>query len=252
MAARFQGRVALVTGAARGMGRACAQAFAREGARVAALDLDEAGLDALAREVAGDGGVARAFACDVTEAGRVRRTVDAVVAAFGGVDVLVNNAGVLRTTTPAERIDEAEWDLVTAANLRGPFLVSKAVLPLLRARGRGRIVNLSSSAGRSTSELGGAHYTASKAGLLGLTRHLAREYGPHNITVNAVCPGLVDTPMIHEHADEARLAYWRGQIPAGRFATPAEAAELVLFLASDAAAYINGASIDLNGGSLLL
>jgi NAD(P)-dependent dehydrogenase (short-subunit alcohol dehydrogenase family) len=137
-------------------------------------------------------------------------------------------------------------------NVKGVFLFSRAVLPIMREKGYGKIINISSSAGRSTSELGGAHYTASKAAVLGLTRHTAREYGPYGINVNSVCPGLVDTPMIREEASPEKLDHWLKQIPLGRFADPREEADLVLFLASDEAKYITGATIDFNGGSLLI
>jgi NAD(P)-dependent dehydrogenase (short-subunit alcohol dehydrogenase family) len=137
-------------------------------------------------------------------------------------------------------------------NVKGVFLFSRAVLPIMREKGYGKIINISSSAGRSTSELGGAHYTASKAAVLGLTRHTAREYGPYGINVNSVCPGLVDTPMIREEASPEKLDHWLKQIPLGRFADPREEADLVLFLASDEAKYITGATVDFNGGSLLI
>ncbi|MBW2617812.1 MAG: SDR family oxidoreductase, partial [Deltaproteobacteria bacterium] len=165
---------------------------------------------------------------------------------------LVNNAGLLKSTTPLEEITEEEWDLIIGVNLKGMFLFSRAVLPIMRAKGYGKIVNVSSSAGRSTSELGGAHYTVSKTGVLGLTRHTAREYGAYGVNVNSVCPGLVETPMIREEASQERLDHWVGQIPLGRFADPSEEADLVLFLASDQAKYITGATIDFNGGSLLM
>jgi 3-oxoacyl-[acyl-carrier protein] reductase len=175
-----------------------------------------------------------------------------VVKEFGTLDILVNNAGVLRVTAPVEDISEEEWDLIINVNLKGVFLFSRAVLPIMRAKRYGKIVNISSSAGRSTSELGGAHYTVSKAGVLGLTRHTAREYGRYGINVNSICPGLVETPMIREKASQDRLDHWLAQIPLGRFAEPREEADLVLFLASDEAAYITGATIDFNGGSLLI
>jgi NAD(P)-dependent dehydrogenase (short-subunit alcohol dehydrogenase family) len=249
---RFQDRVAVITGAARGMGHACSFALAAEGARVALVDLEQKAVQAAAARIAESGGRAMARACNVARGSEVARTIDAIVAEFGTVDILVNNAGVLRTATPAETIAEEEWDLVLDVNLKGAFLCCKAVLPIMRGKGYGRIVNISSSAGRSTSELGGAHYTVSKTGMLGLTRHIAREYGRHGITINSVCPGLVDTPMIHEQADREQLAAWLSRIPLGRFAKPEEEAELVLFLASDQAGYITGAAIDFNGGSLLL
>jgi len=252
MQGRFVDKVVIITGASRGMGRACALAFAREGAKVVAVDLAVKTLEHLKKEIEDEGGETIAIVCDVTSSDEVRQAVDHSVKKFSTLDVLVNNAGVLRTTIPLEEIPEEEWDLLLNVNLKGVFLFSRAVLPIMRAKGYGKIVNISSSAGRSTSELGGAHYTASKAGVLGLTRHTAREYGHYGINVNSICPGLVETPMIREQASQKRLDEWLMQIPLGRFAEPAEEADLVLFLASDQARYITGAAIDFNGGSLLI
>lgn len=249
---RFEGKVAIVTGAGRGMGLNCAFSFAAEGAAVASVDVMDEGIQEAVNEIKIGGGKALAVVCDVSKPGDVRRAVNRVVEEFGTVDILVNNAGVLRTTTPLEEIPEEEWDLVLNVNLKGVFLFSAAVLPIMKEKRYGKIINISSSAGRSTSEIGGAHYTASKAGVLGLTRHTAREYGAYGINVNSVCPGIVETPMIREQASQERLDHWLAQIPLGRFATPAEEADLVLFLASDQARYITGATIDFNGGSLLL
>ena len=252
MQGRFTDKVVVITGASRGIGRACALAFAREGAKVAAVDLAAQTLEQLKKEIQDDGAEAMGIVCDVAKADEVRQAVDQVMAKFVTIDVLVNNAGVLRTTTPLEKITEDEWDLLMNVNLKGFFLFSRFVLPIMREKKYGKIVNMASSAGRSTSELGGAHYTASKAAVLGLTRHTAREYGPYGINVNSICPGLVETPMIREEATQKRLDHWLGQIPLGRFADPTEAADLVLFLASDQARYITGATIDFNGGSLLI
>jgi NAD(P)-dependent dehydrogenase (short-subunit alcohol dehydrogenase family) len=167
------------------------------------------------------------------------------------VDILVNNAGGLRSTAVAA-ITPAEWDLVLDVNLKGTFLCAQAVFAAMVSRGGGRIVNMASMAGRATSTLGGAHYTAAKAGVLGLSRHLAREWAAVGITVNAVCPGIVDTPMVHGAVDAERLAQVRDSIPLGRLADPGEIASLVCFLASAEAAYITGASVDIHGGELII
>ena len=233
------------------MGKECALSFAREGARVVVLDHDESALRATAREIENVTEHSQAVKCDVSRADDVAHAIDVVLDEFDTIDILVNNAGVLRTTSPLESVPEDEWDLVLDVNLKGMFLLSKAVLPVMRAKQYGKIVNISSSAGRSTSELGGVHYTVSKAGVLGLTRHTAREYGSHGINVNAICPGLVDTPMTRKLLDETE-EHWLAQIPLGRFAEASEEAALVLFLASDDAQYITGATIDFNGGSLLI
>jgi len=252
MQGRFVGKIVIITGAARGIGRTCALAFAREGAKVVAVDLAAQTLEQIKTEIQDEDTEAMGIVCDVAKADEVWKAVDQVIARFDTIDVLVNNAGVLRTTTPLEKITEEEWDLLMNVNLKGFFLFLRSVLPIMREKKYGKIVNMASSAGRSTSELGGAHYTASKAAVLGLTRYTAREYGPYGINVNSICPGLVETPMIREEATQKRLDHWLEQIPLGRFADPVEAADLVLFLASDQARYITGATIDFNGGSLLI
>jgi NAD(P)-dependent dehydrogenase (short-subunit alcohol dehydrogenase family) len=251
-AGRFSGKVVVVTGAARGIGSACSEAFSAEGGIVVLVDRRKEQLGDLRRKISRNKGIAKALSCDVSNPAEVSRAVTEIVTEFGSVDILVNNAGVLKTTTPLEKIDDEEWDLLMNVNVKGMYLFSKHLLPVMREKQWGSIINISSSAGRSTSELGGAHYTASKAAVLGLTRHMAREYGQHGITVNAICPGLVETPMIREQAPVEKLEFWLMQIPVGRFAEPGEVAHLVLFLASAEARYINGATIDFNGGSLLL
>jgi 3-oxoacyl-[acyl-carrier protein] reductase len=250
-AGRFAQRTAIVTGAGQGIGRAVALRLAREGAHVVAADLNAAQARATAATIEAEGLQARDVVVDVTDPAEVQRMTASAVQFYGGVDILVNNAGVLRPTAVPD-ISSEEWDLVLNVNLKGVFLCAQAVFASMIARGGGRIVNMASMAGRATSTLGGAHYTAAKAGVLGLSRHLAREWAPHKINVNAVCPGIVDTPMVRESVDAERMARVLAAIPFGRLADPDEIAGLVCFLASDEAAYITGASVDIHGGEMII
>jgi len=261
-AARFVERVAVVTGGASGIGRATALRLAAEGARVAVVDRDGGGAEIVATAIAAAGGVAEPFRCDVGRSDDVAAVADVVARALGPVDVLANVAGVGDTAglEGIEALDDARWHLVLGVNLSGPFYWCRAVLPGMAARGRGAIVNVSSLAGRSKSVNGGLAYTASKAGLLGLTRHLAFDYGPRGVRVNAICPGGVDTPMLRAgaasqarspeeasaRAERARAYAWL--MPIKRLSTPDEQAAAIAFLASDDASYVNGVSLDVNGG----
>ena len=176
-----------------------------------------------------------------------RRTLER----FGRIDILVNNAALpLSTRFPDLTADE--WRRAIEVNLTAPFLMTKSVLPAMRAQHYGRIINISSSAGRMVSTLGGAHYTASKAGLLGLTRAAAKELGKFGITVNAVCPGLIDTELTRENASRERLEEYAQGYPVPRLGTAVEVADLICFAASEAAGYITGASFDINGGDLMM
>ncbi|NKB67479.1 MAG: SDR family oxidoreductase [Candidatus Latescibacteria bacterium] len=244
------GRVALVTGAAGGMGLAIAQALGQRGAAVALTDIDAAGVDSAAQGLAGEGLRVMAAAADVTDQEQVTGLVAAVEGALGTVDILVNCAGLLYSSR-IDQISKAEWDQVLNVNLNGTFLCSQAVLAGMRAKGWGRIVNIASSAGRSVSTLGGAHYTAAKAGVLGFTRALAKEVAPWGISVNAVCPGLVDTPMARNNCTPQHLDEYAQSFPARRLGTAQEVARLVVFLAAEGS-YIDGAAIDINGGDLML
>jgi NAD(P)-dependent dehydrogenase (short-subunit alcohol dehydrogenase family) len=254
----FEGKTALVTGAGQGMGKAVAVKLFTGGANIIVSDINRSAIEAVVRELEEIASVSRgacgrvvAVAVDVRRPDEVNAFVQTAVDTFGTADILINNAGVLRPTA-VEDITEDEWDLLMDVNAKGVFLCMQAVLPHMRKNNYGRIVNMSSSAGRSTSTLGGIHYTASKAAVLGLTRHCAREYGAHGITANAVCPGLIDTEMVQKEVSPERLQRYLGSFPIHRLGTPEEVADMVVFLASDRAAYITGATVDINGGDLMM
>ena len=249
---RLEGKVALVTGAGRGMGRAVALTLAAREATVIINDLEVSRIQAVVEEIRQTGGECRGRVADVSEEEQVQAMVEGIVRDFKTVDILVNNAGILRATQPLETIPTSEWDLVMAVNVRGVFLCAKYVLPLMKAQRGGKIVNVSSVAGRSTSTFGGVHYTASKAAVLGLTRHMAREAAPYNINVNAVAPGSMDTEMVREVATPEQIASDVASIPLGRLGTLQDEANLVAFLVSEEASYITGATVDINGGCLML
>ena len=249
---RFDGKVAIVTGAGRGMGRAVALLLAREGAKVAVNDINGPSAKAVAEEIRLFGAEAIDVPGDVSSAEDVSRAVEETISRFGRIDILVNNAGISSTTRPLETIGDDEWSKVMDVNLKGVFLFMRAVLPHMKKQKGGKIVNVSSSAGRSVSTFCGAHYTASKAGVLGLSRHAALEAAPFNVNVNAVAPGTIDTPMLREDASEERIAEEARNIPLGRLGTEEDEANLVAFLVSEEASFITGATIDINGGDLII
>lgn len=250
MKSELTGRTAIVTGAARGIGRSIAEVLARHGATVVVADLQQHRADEAARSISATGGRAVGFGVDVTDGQRVNDMVEFAESLPGTLDVLVNNAGTTSTAT-VENTQEADWRRVLDVNLTGPFLCAKAVLPGMRNRAHGRIINVASIAAKRISFNSGAGYTASKAGLLGFTRHLAYEAAPYGITVNAVCPGPVATPMIENITDRASLDDRLRNLPAGRFPTAQDQAHAVLFLISDEADMIFGQALDVDGGSLL-
>jgi 3-oxoacyl-[acyl-carrier protein] reductase len=244
-AGSLEGRVALVTGGARGIGRAIALRLAQAGAKVAIVDLTDSGADA-AREVEEATGRATTFfKADVSLEADAKAAVAAIEQALGPIDILVNNAGITRDNILL-LLDERDWDAVLAVNLKGAFLMSKAVMRGMIKRRRGSIVSISSVVGRR-GNAGQANYSAAKAGLIGFTKSLAREVASRNVRVNAVAPGYIETEMTAALPDVARKALIE-QIPLGRIGTPETVAEAVAFLAGDTASFITGAVIAVDGG----
>jgi len=243
--ARLDGQVALVTGGARGIGRAIALRLAQEGAKVAVVDLADTG-SATAQEIAEATGTATTFyRADISKEEEAKAAVVAVEQALGPVDILVNNAGITRDGLVLT-MDEADWDAVLAVNLKGAFLMSKAVLRGMIRRRRGSIISISSVVARR-GNAGQVNYSAAKAGLIGLTKSLAREVASRNVRVNAVAPGYIETEMTAALDQKARDALI-SQIPLGSIGTPAQVADAVVFLAGDSASYITGAVLAVDGG----
>jgi 3-oxoacyl-[acyl-carrier protein] reductase len=244
----LEGRVAVVTGAGRGIGAATARMLARAGAHVVLLDRDAAGVTHTAEQIALEGGEALPFTNDITDAFAVERTFDAVVEESGRLDVLVNNAGVLKEG-PLEDLTDEDFQETLDVNLRGALVCARAAVPHMIARGRGRILSAASSSTRLGSQ-GLTAYSAAKAGIIGMTRTWARELGPKGITANVVAPGLIDCETVRT-VPPAELDATLARIPARRLGTPEEVAAVYLFLASDLASFINGAVVGVDGGLLL-
>ncbi|SMX51123.1 SDR family NAD(P)-dependent oxidoreductase [Actibacterium lipolyticum] len=247
----LEGKTAIITGAAspRGLGKATAMLFAQHGARVAILDLDVDEAAEAAADLPGEGHVSRV--CDVTDKAACEAVAADLINALGAVDILVNNAGI---TQPLKLMDIApeNYDAVLDVNLRGTLYMSQALIPHLRSRGQGSIVNMSSvSAQRGGGIFGGPHYSAAKAGILGLTKAMARELAPDGVRSNAICPGFIATDITAgKLTDEMRAQVLEG-IPMGRAGTADDVAGCCLFLASDLSAYVTGSEVDVNGGSLI-
>ncbi len=238
-------RRAIVTGGGQGIGRAIASALLSRGAEVAIVDRDAALLTATATEL----GV-RGLVADVADLQATRATLGQLIADWGRVDILVNNAAVL-STLPFHALDEVEWDRVMAVNVRGAYGMCRAVVGPMVAQGHGRIINIASVAGKRGGGLfGSAAYATSKAALIGLTKALARELAPHRVTVNAVCPGPVQSAMTAGMADE-RKARALSSVPLGRFAQPEEIAAAVVYLSSDEASFVTGDIVDVDGGIMM-
>ncbi|MHC4389414.1 MAG: SDR family NAD(P)-dependent oxidoreductase [Planctomycetota bacterium] len=248
----FNDRAVLVTGAASGIGEATARRFAEHGADVVLIDLNIDSAKQIAGELKALNNRSFAIQADVTRADEVRAAVKACITHLGKVDILANVAGGFPQRRLVIEMSEEEWDEILDLNLKSVFLFSKAVLPNLIKRRSGRIINISSVAGRSPLHLTAAHYAASKAGILGFTRHLAKEVASYNITVNAIVPGLTLSPRIRRLYNEAYRQEVTKTIPLGRFAEPEDIADAILFLASDAARYITGVTLDVTGGRLMV
>lgn len=247
-------RCAIVTGAGGGIGAAVVVELISRGARVLATDIDGQALERFQED---HGDLSKSFRCsvaDVADAQEWERMAEEARSAFGPIGVLVNNAAISPkregAKVPAHEMSHDEWDAVLAVNLTGPFIGTQTVYPDMREVGWGRIVNIASQAARTGARVAGVHYGATKAGILGLTRTLAHEFGPHGITVNAVAPGRILTPMAAGVPDEINQQ-WISKIPVGRLGQPEDTASVVGFLASEEASFVTGATIDANGGSFM-
>ncbi len=243
----LQGKVALVTGAARGIGRAIAISLAKDGADIVLNDIDEEALKKTAEEIKALGRKVLPVKADVSKWDEVKKMVDEAIKYFGHIDILVNNAGIVGPFKPVHEISESEWDKVLAVNLKGAFLVIKAVVPHMIKQKYGKIINISSVAGvEGNAKM--APYCASKAGLIGLTKSLAEELAPYGIRVNAICPALVEKTALTEGMPPEQRKFLAQKIPLGRLCKLEEVADLVKFLASEAADFITGYAYMLAGG----
>lgn len=245
-------KVALVTGASSGIGRATAEALASNGACVViGFHRNEAGAEAVRSQITAAGGCAIVLQADVTRASDVESLVEQAVSKVGPIDILVNNAGSLVERLKILELTEERWDEVIDLNLKSAFLCSKAVAGSMMERRTGAIINVSSIAGRNGGALGSIHYSAAKGGLITFTKGLAKELAPFGVRVNAVSPGVIDTPYHEQFSSPEMMKTYAGMIPLGRIGTPAEVGKVICFLASDAASYLAGETIEINGGMFM-
>jgi len=245
----LQGRVAIVTGGARGIGRAICFALARRGAKVAVTDIDYSGAERTAEEIRDDDGRALAIQVDVTDRPSVKRAVQEVLEQLGRLDILVNNAGICPLRS-FEEISDEEWDRVLSINLKGAFICSQEAIKPMCEQGWGRIINISSVAGKMGGVKVGAHYAASKGGLIALTFCLARQYAASGITARVIAPATIETDLIRDWSAQAKRDLV-AHIPLGRLGQPKDVAAAVVFLASEEAGFITGEVLDVNGGFLM-
>jgi 3-oxoacyl-[acyl-carrier protein] reductase len=246
---RLSGKISIITGAARGIGAATAHKFAQEGAVVIACDVEQAGVDAIVRELCeAKRAQATGFVVDVTKPATIRAMVDAVMDKYGRIDVLVNNAGIVQDAQLV-KMSEVQFDRVIDVNLKGTYNCTKAVAEIMAQQGRGVILNASSIVGLY-GNFGQTNYAASKFGVIGMVKTWARELGRKGVRANAVCPGFVETPIL-DSIPEKVLEALRQRVPLGRLGRPEDIANTYAFLASDEASYINGAVIEVSGGATI-
>lgn len=245
----LEAKIAVVTGGARGIGKAISQTLAKEGAHVILCDLDYKTAQRTSNDIQNQGFAASAVKMDVSQGEEVKRVFEDILSKFARVGILINNAGI-SSLTPFEDISEEEWDKVISVNLKGTFLCSQAVMRAMISQRGGKIVNIASLAGKVGGILVGAHYSAAKAGIICLTKSLAKRMAPYGVNVNAVAPGPIKTKMTDTWPENEKEKF-RRSIPLGHFGNPEDVAETVLFLVSDRARFITGEIIDVNGGVLM-